>query len=208
MWDWSENKITIVMIRHGATKENKEHRYLGKSDVPLVQEGVIELFEYRKLNRYPQVDYLFTSPMKRCIETAEIIYPGKKAVMIPEWEEMDFGEFECKNYIELKEDERYQEWIDSNGTLPFPNGECRKDFCNRCVDGFRRMTEQLDKRTIIEERKQSVIGIIAHGGTIMALLSHYYGGDYFDYQVSNGGGYVCNFEGGNRELRITKIIKL
>ena len=35
------------------------------------------------------------------------------------------------------------------------------------------------------------IGLIVHGGTIMVLLSSFCGGDYFDYQVPNGDGYVC-----------------
>ena len=30
---------------------------------------------------------------------------------------------------------------------------------------------------------------VVHGGTIMALLSHYCGGDYFSYQVKNAEGY-------------------
>lgn len=36
------------------------------------------------------------------------------------------------------------------------------------------------------------VGIIVHGGTIMALLSKYCGGDYYDYHVGNGRGYICS----------------
>ena len=56
---------------------------------------------------------------------------------------MDFGVFEGKNYLELQGDKRYQEWIDSNGTLPFPEGESREEFISRCDKGFRRMIEKL-----------------------------------------------------------------
>lgn len=30
MWNRSENQVKLVMIRHGATPSNKEHRYLGR----------------------------------------------------------------------------------------------------------------------------------------------------------------------------------
>ena len=45
--------------------------------------------------------------------------------------------------------------------------------------------------------KPASVGMIVHGGTIMSLLSLYGGKDYFDYQVSNGRGYVCRLTGVN-----------
>ncbi len=39
--------------------------------------------------------------MKRCLETAQILYPGQTPIIIPEWTEMDFGAFEGHNYQEL-----------------------------------------------------------------------------------------------------------
>ena len=97
MWDRSENQITLVLIRHGATKSNIEHRYLGKTDELLSKEGERQLVEYKKLHLYPNIDFLFTSPMKRCIQTANILYPELQPVQMKEWEEMDFGAFEGKN---------------------------------------------------------------------------------------------------------------
>ena len=38
------------------------------------------------------------------------------------------------------------------------------------------------------------VALIVHGGTIMSLLSSFYGGEYFDYQVPNGRGYICKLE--------------
>ena len=136
MRDWTENQIMLVFIRHGATQANKERRYLGKTDESLSGEGIeiLESFKMRKL--YPDVEYLFTSPMKRCTETAKIIYPTLCPIIIPEWEEINFGRFEYRNYEELKDDAQYQEWLRSNGTLNFPEGESRKDFILRCKGGF------------------------------------------------------------------------
>ena len=205
MWDRSKNQITLVLIRHGATKANKEHRYIGKTDESLSKVGVMQLVEYKKLQLFPNIDFLFTSPMKRCVQTAEILYPGLQLVQIKEWEEMDFGAFEGKNYMELQEDKRYQAWIDSNGTLPFPEGESREEFITRCDKGFQRMVEKVKQ---IKEEGHKTIGMIVHGGTIMALLSRYGKGDYFDYQVANGKGYVCTVKNFDTKPEIIELEKI
>lgn len=205
MWDRSENQITLVLIRHGATKSNEERRYLGKTDESLSKEGEQQLVEYKKMHLYPNIDFLFTSPMKRCIQTADILYPELQLVQMKEWEEMDFGVFEGKNYIELQEDKRYQAWIDSNGTLPFPEGESREEFTIRCDKGFQEMIEKVKQ---IKEEGHKTIGVIVHGGTIMAMLSRYGKGDYFDYQVANGRGYVCTVKNYNTKPEIMKLEKI
>lgn len=205
MRDRAENQITLVLIRHGATKANMEHRYLGKTDEVLSKEGEMQLFDYKKMGFYPNIDFLFSSPMKRCVQTAEILFPELKPVEIEEWKEMDFGVFEGKNYLELQGDKRYQEWIDSNGTLPFPEGESREEFISRCDKGFRSMIGKL-KPTKEEEHK--TVGIIVHGGTIMALLSKYAKGNYFDYQVPNGKGFLCTMRHLDAEPEIMELKKI
>lgn len=187
MWNRTENQVSVqfALIRHGKTASNREHRYLGRTDEGLDEDGKLELLKYKEEGRYPAVDVLFVSPMKRCKETAEILYSGMPYVEVPEWKEMDFGDFERKNYMELSGDPRYQVWIDSNGTLPFPGGESREEFIYRCVQEFERVGKEFDFHS-----RPLTIGCIVHGGTIMALLSQYLGGEYFDYQIPNGGIYM------------------
>ena len=204
MRDRSENQITLVLIRHGETKSNKEHRYLGKTDESLSKEGEKQLAEYKKLQMYPNIDFLFSSPMKRCIQTADILYPELQSFLIAEWEEMDFGAFEGKNYMELQDDERYQAWIDSNGTLPFPEGESREEFTARCNRGFLKMLEKVAQG----KEGHKTVGIIVHGGTIMALLSMYGKGAYFDYQATNGKGYICTVTNYDTNPEIIKTEKI
>ncbi len=191
MWDWSENQIELIMIRHGATKANEEHRYLGNTDESLSVKGITTLQKEKNNGTYPVIDKLFASPMKRCIQTAEILYPDIQPVIVPNWKEMDFGDFEGKNYQDLQEDRRYQKWIDSNGTLPFPNGESRENFIKRSKQGLYAMCKELSKTVRSADMKHVVTGMIVHGGTIMALLSSFYGGEYFDHQTATGKGYCC-----------------
>ena len=136
-----ENQIEIrlTLIRHGATLSNKEGRYLGKTDEALSPEGIGMLKKAVTGGNYPTADLLFSGPMKRCLETAQILYPGQTPIFVPEWTEMDFGAFEGHNYQELSGDPAYQRWIDSGGTLPFPEGESREEFIHRNVAGYEKM---------------------------------------------------------------------
>ena len=181
-------EICMTFIRHGATASNREGRYLGKTDESLSEEGIKALQQYKEAKNYPVADILYSSPMKRCLETAQILYPGqtRTLIQIPEWTEMDFGVFEGHNYKELSGDPRYQQWIDSGGTMPFPEGESREEFIRRSVRGFEHMVQQLK----MPLEKVANVTAVVHGGTIMALLSHFLGGDYFDYQVKCGQGYT------------------
>lgn len=195
--------MTLVFIRHGATAANREHRYLGRTDEALSREGRASLLLDRSGHRYPEATHVFTSPMKRCIETAGILYPQLEPVVIPEWTEMDFGRFEYRNYQELQGDSQYQAWIDSGGMGDFPEGEGRGHFQLRCQEGFVKMWGELER---IQEGTSGpvTLGLIVHGGTIMALMSAYAGGEYFDYQVPNGGGYVCRLLDGGQAPKLWK----
>lgn len=201
MWTKAKNKIRLVLIRHGETASNKEHRYLGKTDEDLSPCGAEKIKNAVQEKLYPEIDILFTSPMKRCQQTAQLIYPDMTAHIIPEFAEMDFGEFEGKNYQDLKDDARYQAWIDSNGTLPFPGGESRETYIGRCKLGFEKMFNELQSTTLQKDKykdslavNQYTIGLVVHGGTIMSLMHAYAGGEYFDYQVKNGRGYICTLD--------------
>ena len=70
--------------------------------------------------------------MKRCLETAAILYPDVPVEIIPDFRECDFGLFENKNHAELNGRQDYQAWIDSVGELPFPGGEGRRKFAAHC----------------------------------------------------------------------------
>ena len=185
----------LILIRHGKTAGNLLGRYIGsRTDEPLCDEGREELAG----KQLPEVERLYVSPMKRCVETAEILWPGfdrKKMQKVTDLRECDFGDFENKNYKELSGNGDYQAWIDSNGTLPFPNGESMDAFKSRCLEAFARIVEEVSgaEQEWISSGKTGIFraGIVVHGGTIMAILEQYGypKAAYFDYQVKNGCGY-------------------
>ena len=203
MWNQPEIKINLLLIRHGKTPSNREHRYLGVTEETLSGEGRKQLEILAEKDILKKTWLLFISPMLRCQESAGILFPGKKAYPIEEWREMNFGAYEGKNYEDLKNDSYYQKWIDSNGTLPFPEGESQQEYIKRCQRGLYAATKIIEEKIAREvadtaktssksqmtESQPRTVTAVVHGGTIMALLHILAGGNYFDYQVKNGGGY-------------------
>lgn len=174
----------IYLIRHSMTQGNLQKRYIGFTDENLCKEGIQLLEERLTFGKYPECDRIFTSPRKRCIQTAEILYPGRKMTVIEELAECDFGMFENKNYEDLTGVPEYQQWISSGGTLPFPGGESREAFCKRSLTGFEKalgMCKETDEN----------VAFIVHGGTIMSIMEKYAvpKGSYYDFQIGNGEGY-------------------
>lgn len=190
--------MKVVLIRHGATKGNLEKRYIGVTDESLCDEGKDKLKRYIRAVKYPDVAKVYVSPMKRCIQTAKMIYPEKEKIVVDEFRECDFGTFEGKNYKELSGDEEYQRWIDSNAQLPFPKGEDNVHFKKRCVEAFIRIIKQSCDNS-------ESCACIVHGGTIMSILSMLYGGDYYDYHCGNAEGYICEV---TQDAKITDIRKI
>lgn len=181
----------IFLIRHSKTKGNLEGRYIGsRTDEELCDEGITLAKEKGKeiLEACTDIDkadsvQIYTSPMKRCVSTAQLIFPEKELITIPELKEIDFGDFENKNYVELNGRDDYQRWIDSGGRMDYPNGEGLTCFINRSMCGFRKVIFQLEA-----DEKESTV-IVCHGGNIMAIMSELGIGDYFDFQVKNMEGY-------------------
>ena len=175
--------MRFILVRHGKTQGNIERRYTGcRTDEDLCAEGIAQL----KTLVCPDADAVFASPLKRCIQTAEIICPGKRIHIVHDFRECDFGEFEGYSYEELKENPAYQAWLDSNGENPFPGGESRREFSERCVNAFKAAVRNLSEGSY---------AFIVHGGTIMAVMEHFTGGNYYDFQVQNGKGFILNGDG-------------
>lgn len=192
------DKIKVVLVRHGETAGNAEKKYIGRTDENLSPEGVHGLETCRQTAEYCEPDFLYSSPMRRCLETAALLFPHSTPVALAGFTEIDFGLFEGRNWRELNDDPElqplYQAWIDSNGKMPFPKGESREDFTRRTMEAFFLMMENAVEELSGTESPGKVetpsVTAVVHGGTIMAVLSTLFGGDWYDYHVKNGGGYT------------------
>ena len=200
--------MKIVFIRHLKTPGNEKRQYIGRTDEDLSEQAVEE-FKLRQEKSigelYPPVQRIIASPLKRCIRTAELIYPGQEICTEPMLRECDFGKYEQKTYEDLKDEPEYIRWMESGGMTAFPGGEDQTAFRGRCVDSVKKWISRL-----LSEEADSA-AFIVHGGTIMAVLSglsedaH----EFYHWQVENGGGYVAevtaeDWENGRKILRKVK----
>lgn len=178
--------LRLVLLRHSFTKGNLKKRYVGTTDEPLCPEGIRFLREHF----YPEAEHVFVSPMRRCVETARLLYPHMSFHIIEELAECDFGDFENKNYQELSDNPDYQRWIDSGGTLPFPHGESRDAFKWRSLRGFQRVVY-----FCLNNGARSA-AVVTHGGNIMNIMEEYsyLRKDLYQWHVENGCGYVVEIE--------------
>lgn len=192
------NHMLLIFIRHGKTKGNEEKRYIGSTDEPLCPDGRKDILALAPhFHRLFTPDIVISSPMRRCLETAELLFPEYTPHIQEDFRETDFGAFEGKNCEELNRDPDlsplWQSWIDSNGTLPFPNGEDRNEFIKRTTLCFDKTITKL-----IEEKKRTAVFSL-HGGSIMALLdtfaeNHSKQDSFYSWQVANGDGCLLTLD--------------
>ena len=186
--------INCILIRHGQTQGNIEKRYIGcRTDEALSPVGIEEIRQIKKehpamIPANTQIK-LFSSPLIRAKETAELLFPETEIHIVDGLKEMDFGFLEGKNYAELDGNPDYQQFIDSRGRFPAPGGESKEEFAKRTMQGFLRCLDYLSKDTGTEGASETAV-IVCHGGSIMTIMSILTGKeDIYDFHVNNLGGY-------------------
>ncbi|HOD02431.1 MAG TPA: histidine phosphatase family protein, partial [Clostridiales bacterium] len=131
------------------------------------KEGKAELIKLKKELAYPQGAVVVSSPLKRCLETARILYPENEPAIIRGFAECDFGEFEGLTADELKPYPEFGEWLKGGEGAAPPHGESNREFKNRVITDFLRLIQGL-----LKTGTDSCV-VITHGGVIMMLLSYF-----------------------------------
>ncbi|HJA62929.1 MAG TPA: histidine phosphatase family protein [Candidatus Intestinimonas stercoravium] len=175
--------MELILVRHGTTQGNKEKRFIGTLDVPLAPEG--EELARRVGLHLPRVEHLYRSPLQRCRQTAELLWPGVEQTVVPGLRETDFGPFEGKNHEELKDDPLYQQWISTPNFAAVPVGEGPEATARRVEEAIRAVIADAGSHGY------ETVGVVSHGGTLMGLLSRFGRPErpYYDWFCPNCGGY-------------------
>lgn len=156
---------TLFLVRHGETQWNILGKFQGCKDIDLSQEGIFQanLLRERVENSF---DYIYTSPLKRAKDTANIICSNMN--IKPETElalrEINFGEWEGLTIKEIKElyPENFMRWRTDEAVGPICGGDLSLKMASiRAKEAILR---------IIKEHKDKRIMIVCHGGIIKAAL--------------------------------------
>ena len=135
----------LHLIRHGLTQGNLDGLYVGSgTDLPLCEQGRADLLDLRARFAYPQPDTVFCSPMRRAVETAEILFPqaGKKMV-VQDLREMAFGVYEGRKVRDLVKDPDFARWMDPTSGYTPPHAEAAPDFHTRCRETLMKLFEYM-----------------------------------------------------------------
>lgn len=173
----------IHFIRHGLTQANFDQRFIGVTDEILCNEGVLQLEKLKNDHEYPKIQKVYTSPLKRCLETAEIIFPENYCETVDELIEYNFGEFEGQT---IRDNENLKQWVLSGQKEAPINGESKQDFDNRCEIAIKKIIKDMMKNKITS------VAVVTHGGVITNILNKY--GipklNQIDLIIKNGYGYT------------------
>ncbi len=179
----------IHLIRHGLTEANLNGKYLGSTDMPVCPEGISRLRKLKEAYEYPNVAVCYSSPLSRCMQTCNMIYPEIKPVIAEKLRECNFGDWEGKTTEELMKEDGYTDWIgnglESGHSVKPPNGESGEEFYNRICSAFEKIVKGLMTDGITSA------AVFTHGGVIMQILSTYGlpKAGFYEWIVDNGCGY-------------------
>lgn len=178
----------LHLMRHGLTQGNLDGIYVGGGmDIPLCPEGEEGLRKLVEEYEYPNVGIVFSSPMKRALQTVEILYPEMKNIMVLEdLRENVFGEFEGRKVQELMNDPDFANWLNPESSFVPEGGESGAQFNSRAARGLMTMLEHMAKNNISEA------ACIAHGGVIMSMLGQrgLPKKPYSEWMTDNGCGFT------------------
>lgn len=157
----------LHLIRHGVTAGNLQGLYIGSgTDIPLCDEGRAQLAELKERFEYPQVDTVFSSPMLRAVETANILFPNAAHTFtVHDLREAGFGKFENKPVKELVHDEDFKKWITPGSGFVPEGAEPTEQFHARCAESLLKLFEYMIRMDVTEA------ACVTHGGVIMSMLS-------------------------------------
>ena len=158
---------TVYLLRHGLTKGNLNAQYIGHTDYPLSTFGIEQLKEIKKEHPYPEVDAVFVSPLKRAMESADIMYPKNNKIVIDNFIEYSFGEFEELTADDLKDNEDFKNWLHGDMYARPPFGESNEEFVQRVCKAF----EQVVEGCVSTGTEK--FAIVSHAGVLMTILACY-----------------------------------
>ena len=119
--------MRLILVRHGETEWNEKSIFRGREDIPLNDTGIRQAYAAAdRLSAY-KIDSIYSSPLNRALETAQIIGTqfGIRAKAEDDLVDFDFGEWQgaAKENIEKLFPELYTKWMKEPQAVRIPGGE-------------------------------------------------------------------------------------
>jgi len=155
----------IYLLRHGQINYGSEKRYIGITDLPLCNAGALQVARLKEYFSGIEIEKVFTSPLKRCIQTAEILLEGSNTnkTVIDDLKEINMGKWENQTiqYIKHHFHEMYEKRGSDIDVFVPPGGESFEQLQKRVMPVF---------ECIAKNTKGNIL-IISHAGVNRVILS-------------------------------------
>lgn len=176
------DRVAITFIRHGATVNNEKQVYQGWLDAPLLEREKARIQAMK--SQFPKPQKVFSSDLVRSLDTARLLFPEHEIETTMLLRELHFGDFEGKAYEQLKHNQAYQKWMESEFQIPPPNGESFQKFAMRLQTFWERLSQEFSPHI-------SEIAIVTHSGVIRHFLVHFapIEKSFWEWRVPLAGGY-------------------
>lgn len=164
------NPVTVTLIRHLPTQGNREKKYIGWTDEPIITGTKTKKIAY-------DTEQIIGSDLIRCKQTAAKVFNGIPYIENTNLRECSFGDWEEKTYNDLKEEALYRNWLDDPQQIAPPNGESMEAMESRVLQAFLETVEKLERPIIV-----------THGGPIRFLLTKFANVEksFWDWEVPHG----------------------
>ncbi len=155
----------IILVRHGQTVWNIELKYQGHADIDLSSVGIEQADQVAARLAGLKPAAIYSSDLTRAFRTAEIIAAkhGLPVVKMPDLREVNFGEWEGKNYESIN-----SQWPALMGKLfthpdeiEIPGGETFQALQTRAMKAIDQM--------VIRHPEETVFAV-SHGAAIRSIL--------------------------------------
>ncbi|MCL2846340.1 MAG: histidine phosphatase family protein [Firmicutes bacterium] len=159
-----KNPCTIIVVRHAQTDGNLQRRVFGNVELPINEAGRTQAEGLRAVLSGRTVDVCVSSPMNRCLETAEILWNG--AILVDErLTERGYGEKEGASFDEVD----YLRFWNLNNEIMYDGAEALTAIRARVEDFLRDMAESHAGKTVM---------VITHGSVARTMRGVIAGQDF------------------------------
>ena len=159
----------IILVRHGENEWVKEHKLAGWIEgVHLNENGKRQATEAAVRLSHLPIKALYSSPVTRCVETAEYISEkiGLPIETLPEVGEVKYGEWEGEKIEELAKLPEWHVVQYAPSRHAFPSGETMREVQFRVINAL---------ESLAEKHSEEMIVVCSHADLIKLVLAHYLG---------------------------------
>lgn len=159
-------KKRLLLLRHAGHTAANHRQFLGSTNLSLAEYGRFEAASISPLIKAHKPERCICSPLKRCIETIELISQPRYEIN-SDLREIDFGHWEGMTFGQIQQTDptAVDRWANFDPDFSFPGGERIADFLGRVRNAAEALASGSEKTVLA----------VTHGGVMRALICHFLG---------------------------------